>query len=115
MLFKDKLKLIFLSVITLGVYPVVVFRKKETQASLTLSESSNIKVDLNKLRTNLGEKENIKETSSTHTKVNIKIVSRDNVNIESLQKMKGISGVFATSTSVTIIVGNTAKKIADSL
>ena len=115
MIFKDKLKLIFLSIITLGIYPAIVFRKKETAVASTLSESSNLKLDLNKLISNLGGKDNIKETTSTHTKVNIKISSRENVDIDSLQKMKGISGVFATSTSVTIIVGNTAKKIAQSL
>ena len=113
MLFKDKLKLIFLSIITFGIYPAMVFRKKDTEVSATLSESSTIKLDINKLISNLGGKDNVKEATATHTKVNFKITSRDNVDIESLQNMKGISGVFATSTSVTIIVGNTAKKIAD--
>lgn len=112
---KDKLKLIFLSVATLGIYPAVVFRKKDNKESNRLTVSENVVVNLVKLRSNLGGKKNILSTSHTHKKVSIDVESRKNINLEDIKNMKGISGVFASSTTITIIVGNTAKKIANTL
>ncbi len=113
MIFKDKFKLIFLSIITLGIYPLVVFKKsKPKQVSKELSSSEKINLDFNKLVEALGGKTNITGATATHKKVKIEIKSKDSVDLPSLEKLKGISGVFASSTSISIIVGNSAKKIA---
>ncbi len=112
MLFKDKLKLIMLSIITLGVYPILVLRSKNTKTSLELSTTEKLIVNIDKLRKELGGKENITGATNTHNKVKVDIKTRNGVTLDNIKNLKGVSGVFATSTSVTIVVGNSAKKIA---
>lgn len=115
MTLKDKLIFIFLTIITIGIYPIIVFKGKNQSVSTELSKNEKFSVDLNKLKNNLGGLDNITQVEYTHTKIKIFIENKNLVNVEALSKQKGISGVFATSKFITIIVGNTAKAIATHL
>lgn len=114
MTFKDKLILTLLSIITIGIYPLIIFNKK-SQSKEQLEIDSKISVDLTKLTALLGGKENIAGVEYTHTKVKVFIVERQGVNIDAITKLKGVSGVFATSKFVTLIVGTSAKTLATKL
>lgn len=115
MTLKDKIILIFLSIITFGIYPLVIFRKKEQAINSKLSTSNKITINIDKLKTLLGSSQNIVGSEYTHTKVKIFLKDTNLVNSEELQKLKGISGIFNTSKSTTIIVGNQAKAVAEKL
>lgn len=115
MTFKDKLLLILLSIITLGIYPLVIFKKNSSETKTTLSSDDKVSVNIDKLRENLGTEENIVGVEFTHTKVKVFVKEKAKVNIEAISKQKGISGVFATTKSITIIVGNSAKAISEKL
>lgn len=113
---KDKIILIFLSVVTIGIYPLVVFSgKKNKQLNSDLSRTTNKIINIEELKTNLGGLDNIIGAEFTHTKVNIQIKERKLVEVENIQAMKGIEGVFANSKKITIIVGNSAKSVANQL
>lgn len=114
MTFKDKLILTLLSIITIGIYPLVIFNKKSGTKN-ELAIETKVSVDVTKLISLLGGKENISGAEYTHTKVKIFIGDRANVNIDGLTKLKGISGVYATSKFVTVIVGSSAKVVASKL
>lgn len=115
MTFKDKLILILLSIITLGIYPLVIFKRTPLEVKTELSADDKLSVNIDKLRENLGTEENIVGVEFTHTKVKIYVKEKSKVSMDALSKQKGISGVFATSKSITIIVGNSAKTISEKL
>lgn len=115
MTLKDKIIFLILAILTLGIYPILIFKKKSSSTSSELSSSEKFSVDLDKLKSNIGGIENIIEVEYTHTKIKIFFENKALVNVETLSKLKGISGVFATSKFVTLIVGNTAKTIAKHL
>lgn len=113
---SHKLLFIFLSIITFGIFPLVIYLlAKNQKTNQQLSTSDKVNVNLDKLKKNLGGLENIIGVEFTYTKVKILIKKRPLIKIQELKKLKGISGVFVNSGSVTLIVGNSAKKIADSL
>lgn len=115
MTFKDKLLLILLSIITLGIYPLIIFKRRAPEVKSELSADDKLSVNIEKLRENLGSDKNIIGVEFTHTKVKIYVKEKSKVNMDALSKQKGISGVFATSRSITIIVGNSAKAISEKL
>lgn len=112
MTFKDKLILILLTIITLGIYLIVIYKRKPKAKADELSSADKVSLNIDKLKELLGG-DNVSGSEYTHTKVKIFIKDRNKVNVEELQKLKGISGVFATTKYVTIIVGNQAKKVAE--
>lgn len=114
MTFKDKLILVLLTIITLGIYLIVIYKKKHKPESNELSRAEKVTLDVDKLKKLLGE-DNISGVEFTHTKVKIFIKDKNKVNADEIQKLKGVSGVFATTKHITIIVGNQAKKIATML
>lgn len=114
MTFKDKLILVLLTIFTLGIYLIVVYKGKSKPNSNELSRSEKVTLDVNKLKSLIGEG-NVAGSEFTHTKVKIFIKDKNKVDVEGIQKLKGVSGVFATTKYITIIVGNQAKKIATML
>ena len=108
---RELVLFIFLSIITLGVYPFIVFNFKTPEASNKLSSSKKIVVNVKKLL-ELLKKDNISGTEYTHTKVKIFLKDVKKINPEEFKKMKGVSGVFVSNNSITLIVGNSAKELA---
>ena len=112
---KDKLILIFLSIVTLGIYLIFIFRKKDSNISSELSQVSKLTVNIKKLLEFIGGSENILGVEYTQTKVKIFIKEHEKVLINELQKLKNISGVFKNTKNVTIIVGKQAKELASQI
>lgn len=115
MTLKDKIILVLLSIITLGIYPLIIFKNKNKEVKSELSTSNKISINIDKLKTLLGGKKNIAGAEYTHTKVKIFLKDTKLANINKIKELKGISGVFGTSKNITIIVGNQAKLLAESL
>ena len=105
---------IFLSVITLGIYPFIIFNFKSEETTNELSYSKKLSVNYKKLLEILN-KDIISGVEYTHSKVKIFIKETKKIDPEEIKNMKGISGVFITSDSVTLIVGNQAKELANVL
>lgn len=112
---KDKLILVFLSIITLGIYLIFVFKKKESNISSELSQINKLTINVKKLLEFIGGNENILGVEYTQTKVKIFIKDHEKVLINELQKLKNISGVFKNTKNVTIIVGKQAKELANQI
>ena len=111
---KEKLLYWFLIIITLGLI-LPYWKTKKVEIKEELSQNKKIDLNINKLIILLGNSENIQNVSSTHTKVKINIKDRDKINIEKIKQINGISGVFASSTYIQIIVGNQALAIEEYL
>lgn len=113
---SHKVLFVFISIITLGIFPLVVYLKgKNQKTSGQLSSSEKTVVNLQKLKKNLGGLKNIVGIEFTNKKVKVFIKERELVQTSQIKESHGVSGVFVTSGSVTIIVGNSAKKIAQDL
>ena len=115
MTIKEKIILIFLSIITLGLYPLIVFNKKKMTVATTLKTSEKVTLNMILLRKALGGRDNIIGAEYTYTKVKVFVNNRSNVNLKDVSSIKGISGVMGTSKSVTVIVGKQAKLVAESI
>ncbi len=113
---SHKIMFVFLSIITLGIFPLVINLKSKNQKTKNkLSISDKIYVNLEKIRKHVGGIENITGVEFTHTKVKIFIKERSLVDVVFLKSLNGVSGVFASKSYVTLIVGNSAKNIATKL
>ncbi len=113
---KEKFLFIFLQIITLGL--IWIYWKKEAkkyQDQNTLSQELKVGINIIKLMKAMGGPNNINEVTNTHTKVKMAYSIRERVDLEEIKNISGISGVFMNDNSVTIIVGNSAKAVADSI
>ena len=115
MTFKDKLILSILSILTLGIYPLIVFSKKSKKPANTFNHAEKAKFKVVGLVEALGGDDNIVGAEYTYKKVKIFIKNKAIVNLEKVSKLKGISGVMATQSSVTLVAGDQSKAIAESL
>ena len=116
MTIKNKIKLIILTILTLGIYPIVIMKKvKQPKEANKLSEAAKITFNIEKLIALLGGDSNIAGVEYTHKKVKILVEDRKIINVESISKLKGISGILAGARSITIVVGNQAKLIAEAM
>ncbi len=111
---QEKLLYWFLIIITFGII-LLYWKTKKTKIKNELSTKKKIDLDMKKLILLLGGSENIQSVSSTHTKVKINFENRQNIDIEKIKQINGVSGVFASSTYIQIIVGNQALAIQESL
>ena len=109
---KQKFLYVLISIITIGIYPIVVHKRTTTKTNLRLSEAKKISVNIPELIKNLGGKDNVVAVEYTHTKLKIFISDKTKVIVESINSQKGITGVVASTKSITIIVGNQAKQIS---
>lgn len=107
---KEKALYWFLLIITLGLISIY-WKTKRVSVKDELSKKEKITINLNKLISLLGGKENIKSVESTNTKIKVNYINRDNIQIEDIKNINGVSGVFATSSYVQIIVGKEAQAI----
>ncbi|WP_128008806.1 hypothetical protein [Mycoplasma sp. ATU-Cv-508] len=92
---KDKVIFIFLSIITLGIFPAVVYwRGRHQPVNQKLSTSEKISVDVDELRRLLGGLENLVGAEFTHTKVKIFVKERRLVQTEKIKKTTRRIGSF---------------------
>jgi phosphotransferase system IIB component len=111
---QEKFLYWFLIVITFGLI-LLYWKTKKVEVKKELSTKTKVDIDLKKLIKFLGGPENIHHVSSTHTKVKIDFLDRKNINIEKIKEINGVSGVFASSTYIQLIVGNQALAIQKTL
>lgn len=115
MTIKNKLLLIFFTIITLGIFWIFYYcKKKKLKTTNQLSRSVKIPFSIKRLVNAIGSN-NIIKAEYTHTKVKIYINTTKKINMDEIKKIKSISGTFMTSNSFTIIVGNSAKTISAQL
>lgn len=113
---KEKFLFIFLQIITLFLIWIYWNKKKKNFSQENqLSVASKLNVDVKNLIVLLGGKENVTNSSATHTKVKIEYKDRDEINVDSIKNLKGISGVFINEYSITIITGNEARIISEEI
>ena len=109
---KQQFLYMIISIITLGIYPVIINRKTQKTINIALSETKKISVNIVELVKNLGGKENISAIEYTHTKLKVFIKNSSLMEVSSINEQKGISGVFVSSKTITLIVGNQAKQLS---
>ena len=109
---KEKFLYVVISIITFGIYPIMINKKIPEASNKMLSEAKKVTVDVPKLVKNLGGDNNISAIEYTHSKLKIFIKDSAKIDIESINKQKGITGVVFSSKTVTIIVGNQAKQLS---
>lgn len=89
--------------------------KKYNKPNNHIQYTDDIKFDINKLVNLLLGSKNIKKTEFTFSRVTIFLNTLENINIDELKKINGVSGVFVGANYVSLIVGSTSKFISDSL
>lgn len=114
---KDKFLIVLLTIVTLGfcwLYWHVQNKKEQKLKKGEINKlDSNIKLD--ELVELLGSKENINSVNATFSNLKVEFNDKKAVNVDELQKLKYVSGVMISSTKMTLVVGDYAKKIAEEL
>ncbi len=106
---SDKIKIVLLTIVTLGLIWIWINKKQTSNKELTVD--TKVKVNINSIIEFIGS-ENITEITNTHQRVKILFKDRKLVNKEGLENLKGISGTMFTSTSVSLVVGKSASEVA---
>lgn len=115
MTIKNKIILILITIFTLGFFWIFYFQKKKNKKkSNELSRTTKIPFSIKKLVHAIGEN-NIIKSEYTHTKIKIFVHSPSKINMEEIKKIKTISGTLKTSTSITLIVGNSAQALSTNI
>lgn len=112
--FKDRFLWIFLIIITFGLIQIY-WKKQKSPEKNYLSVSEKIPFEMTKFYQTIGSLENIQNCAFTHNKVRVDLKDIRKIDQQSILNLRGISGVVISSSSVNIIVGNSAKKIAEQI
>jgi len=113
MTIKNKIILVLITIFTLGIFWIFYFQKKKKKTN-ELSRTTKIPFSIKKLVHAIGE-DNIIRSEYTHTKIKIFVHSSSKINMDEIKKIKTISGTLKTSTSITLIVGNSAQALSTTL
>ncbi len=108
----DKIKITLLTIFTLGFIWIWINKKPTIKSELTVEKK--VKVNIELIIKSIGLK-NIVEITNTQQRVKIIFNDNQKVDKETLKKLKGISGMMLTSTSVSLIVGKSAAEVAKQL
>ncbi|MBX4209898.1 MAG: hypothetical protein K4H23_01750 [Mollicutes bacterium PWAP] len=117
MLKKDLFIMIILGIITIGIHTLIIYSKnvKNKKVNTTLSENNKITINKKDFFDAINGKENLFGAEYTHSKVKIFFYDIKKVDVNKLNLIDGISGVYISNKYITIIVGNSAKSIAEYL
>ncbi|CAM9153450.1 PTS glucose transporter subunit IIB [Mycoplasma marinum] len=108
----DKIKIALLSIITFGFIWIWINKKQVPKNKLTVE--SKVKVNIAEIIKAIG-KDNITEITNTRQRVKISFKNKKQVKKENIENLKGISGTIFSSTSVSLVVGNSAAEVAKQL
>ncbi|VEU59102.1 PTS glucose transporter subunit IIB [Mesomycoplasma neurolyticum] len=115
MTISDKLKIIFLSIVTFGTIWIYWSKLKNKNTNTELSLTNKLTVNLDELIEYLGGTKNIVSLENTHKKIRIFLKDTSIETIKKISELKGVSGVVLSSDSVNLIVGNSAQFIKEKL
>lgn len=115
---KDKVKVVFLTIFTLGFCWLYWYLKnKKRQKVLQQGESvkltGNIKID--QLIELLGGKENITNVEGGISKVKVEFNDKSKVKVDELRKTSYISGIMVSTKQISLIIGEYSKAVAKEL
>ncbi|VEU75350.1 PTS system IIB component [Mycoplasmopsis maculosa] len=111
---KDKFIVFILTIVTFGfcwLYWKIQHKKRQNIINGNYKKLDS-SIDIEELINLVGGKENILKAESTISRVKIFINDKKNVNIDKLNNLKYISGLMISTNSISINVGDYAKKIA---
>lgn len=100
--FKMKLKVIFLSIITLG-FIWIKWTKESKNQDNTIYQSKKSGINVYKLLEYIG-KNNIKSISNTSSRLVVEIINPEEIQIENIKKMGKVSGIMLNSKKLSIIL-----------
>ncbi|KUH47289.1 hypothetical protein [Mycoplasmopsis meleagridis] len=113
---KDKLLVSFLTIITFGLCWVYWKKKNQKQQNLYKGKIElDKKINLEELVLFLGKKDNITNIESSASKVTIFFQNKALIDINSIKKIKYITGMMINNNKITLIVGEYALSIANEL
>lgn len=104
----------FIQFLTFGKFGKIL-SKKHNKPNNSINYSEDIKFEINKLVSLLLGATNIQKAEFTFSRVAIFLNTLENVNIDELKNLPGVSGVVVGTNNISLIVGSTSKFIANSL
>ncbi|MBN4083361.1 PTS sugar transporter subunit IIABC [Mycoplasma sp. CSL10137] len=105
---KNKIKLIFYTVISFGLIWIK-WKKQAKKPANTFFQLDYLPFKLDDVIKSLGGKKNIIDLDLKPSRVNLHIKNSKIVNTEELKNTKGITGVFLKSNSISLILGEFSK------
>ncbi|AKA49889.1 hypothetical protein VO56_01250 [Mycoplasmopsis gallinacea] len=100
---KNKFKMIFYTIITFGLIWIK-WKKQLKHTKNTIYQSNNLPFDINLLKVALGEG-NIEKVETKPSRITVFLKNAKIADLDKIRKLKGVTGIFAKSDSVSIILG----------
>ncbi|AWX69493.1 PTS glucose transporter subunit IIB [[Mycoplasma] anseris] len=111
---KQKALYVFLIIITLGFICIYWKRKfKQTESKNYLTVETKLSFEFQAFLNSLGGKQNINNVSSSQKIIKVFFNNRQDINIENLKNLDGVSGIAFQKNSISLVVGNTAKYLEE--
>ncbi|SJZ53354.1 hypothetical protein [Mycoplasmopsis verecunda] len=111
---RDKFLIVFLTIITFGLIWIKWNKQANNQQKNIIYQNDKLPFKLNDFLDALGEN-NIKNVETRLNRINISLADVKKANLEQLGKLKGISGIVAKSTSVSVVLGEYTKVVYNEL
>ncbi|WP_036459143.1 PTS sugar transporter subunit IIABC [Mycoplasma leonicaptivi] len=111
---KYRIKMIFLTIITFGLIWIKWSKKIEHKKN-TIYQVENIPFNIEAFFSLLGTKENIKKIDSKHSRIDIYFSDISKINKEQIQKLKGVSGIFVKSDTISVVLGVYTQSVFNAL
>ncbi|VEU70368.1 hypothetical protein [Mycoplasmopsis glycophila] len=111
---KYKAKIVCLTVLTFGLIWIK-WRKQKKHTKNTIYQVDKIPFDIKQLKNFLGEKDNILEIETKPSRINIFVQDVKKIKAEQIKNLKGITGVFLKSNSISLILGEFSQAVAKEL
>ncbi|QDY88447.1 PTS glucose transporter subunit IIB [Mycoplasma anserisalpingitidis] len=111
--FKIKLKIVFLSIITLGFIWIKWSKESKNQGN-TIYQSKKSGINVNRLLEYIG-KDNIKHISNTSSRLVVEIINPEEIQIENIKKLGKVSGIMLNSKKLSIILNEYTSAVKEEL
>ncbi|MXR10843.1 PTS glucose transporter subunit IIB [Mycoplasma hyopneumoniae] len=110
----SKIIYFFLQIFTFGLFAKYL-KKKHNKKNSDFTYEQNFDFKIEVLINLLGGRPNIEKSDFNISRLRIKLRSTENLDFEKIKKLKGISGIFVSSDTITLIVGNKSKAISEAI
>ncbi|APJ38731.1 hypothetical protein BLA55_03665 [Mycoplasmopsis pullorum] len=114
MLLKDKIKMIFLTIITFGLIWIKWTKMKNSNLENSFYVANKLPFKMEQFYAII-PKESILSISNTHIRTNITVADASKVAIEELQKLKNVTGVVVMSNKISLVLNEYAPVLAQEL
>ncbi|UUD37241.1 PTS system glucose-specific transporter subunit IIB [Mycoplasmopsis californica] len=111
---KHKALVIFLVIITFGLF-LIVLKKKRVVKENNIDKEQKLPIKPDYLISLFGGKDNISNVEATLSKIKVFFKDKKQIDLEAIKQIKAASGLVLSSSSLSLIVGYGAENLKNAI